>query len=235
MVKKEISVLLVDDHPLILRGLTLHLRKKPFIRVVGTAKDGAAAIKKTAKLLPDVIILDLSLPKMNGLEVLKVLCKDTPTVKALIYSMHNNPEYIRESLCSGASGYLLKTSPLKNMLNAIKLIKAGEIFIDPEIPKLSFLNRPFLNRVPNLSKTVGTYGIFPAYQSPSLLSQHCGLTKREQQILKLIVEGSSMRQIAETITISYYTVGTHFKHIYEKLHVHNRSEAVAKTLRENIG
>jgi DNA-binding NarL/FixJ family response regulator len=131
--KKKIRVFLVDDHPSVLEGLRAYLRTKEHIRVVGEAGDGGAAIRKIDTLQPDIVLMDLSLPQLNGLEVMKKVRDNNPTVKQIVYTMHESDEIARASIQSGAQGYVLKGSSLPKLVHAIERVYAGERFFDPTI------------------------------------------------------------------------------------------------------
>ncbi|MBI3578452.1 MAG: response regulator transcription factor [Ignavibacteriales bacterium] len=234
MRKTRIKILLVDDHPLMLSGMAAFLKGKKRIAIVGRAANGTEAIPKAKQSVPDIILMDIGLPKMSGLDTLRVLRQEIPTAKVLIYTMHENAEYMEAARRFGARGYILKSSSPKELARAISAIHAGEVFVSSR----------FSHRIQNGdgNNTVSHDHAEPKSRSTSFLgeqltqqpSENYKLTAREQEILLLITEGSTMHQIAQKLDLSYNTMTTHFKHIYQKINVHNRGSAVAKAIREHI-
>lgn len=232
--KRRIRVLLADDHPVTLRGVRDYLRAKQHISVVGQALDGAEAFEKARKLLPDVILLDLRLPKMNGLEVTKKIVREIPGTRVLMFTVYDERAFVEESIRAGASGYVLKSSSPKELVRAIETVIAGRTFFSSAIPK------PYLRSL-SVNQTGKHYDAIPSsdhnqdeliFDLPLNLKQD--LTRQERYVLRLVVEGLRTQRIAEELGISYHTVVSHLRHIYDKLHVHNRSTAVMKALRKHL-
>ncbi len=131
--KRRIRILLVDDHPSVLAGIQSHLRSKRDFNVVGLALNGEEAVKKAKSLNPDIMIVDLSLPRLNGLEVMRKVHADNQETKFVIYTMHDGKEFVREALSAGADGYVLKSSPLRILVGGIERVRCGETFIEPHL------------------------------------------------------------------------------------------------------
>jgi len=233
--KRRIRVLLVDDHPVTLRGVRDYLRAKQHISVVGQALDGTEAFEKARKLFPDVILLDLRLPKMNGLEATKKIVREIRGTRVLIFTMYDDRAFVEESIRAGASGYVLKSSSPRELVRAIERVSSGKTFFDPKISK----SLPLLPHADRAAANEGSPGRPGQRKSdeptPALIaSRDYGLTEREKQITGLIVDGLTTKETAEKLGISYHTVVSHLRHIYEKLDVHNRSTAVMKALRKHL-
>jgi two-component system NarL family response regulator len=233
--KRKIRVLLVDDHPSVLEGIRAYLRMKQHIRVVGQALDGGEAIRKARQLLPDVVLMDLSLPQMNGLEALRRIHCEIPQAKLIAYTMHDSGGFVREAIQAGAAGYVLKSSSLAKLVFAIETIHTGKTFFDPGISKcLSWLSRVDRARLGEVSLGKSRQRESTESTAASTVCKAYGLTEREKQILGLIADGLTLKEIAKELDISYTTMIPHVKHIHEKLVVHTRGAAVAKAIRENL-
>lgn len=234
MREAKIKVLLVDDHPLTLSGIFTFLKSKKRIRIVGKAFDGIEAIQKAKKLIPDVVLMDIGLPRMNGLEALRVLRQELPTTKVLVLTMHDNKEYVQESMRLGASGYVLKSSSPKDLAFAIETIYADGVYVSSKFLSLFRSGNDDGAETHHHTEAWSREKSLLGEEMVQLSNENYKLTAREKEILTFIVEGNTMHQIAQKLTLSYNTMTTHFKHIYRKLKVHNRGSAVAKVFREHI-
>ena len=214
---KTIKVLLADDHTIVRKGLHALLEAENDIEVVGEAEDGREALKKAERLQPDVVVMDIAMPGLNGLEATRQIKKHFPTIKVLILSMHTNEEYIFQTLRSGASGYLVKKAAPIDLVLAIQAVKRGESFLSPSI-----------------SKTVIEEYIRNAEKSVKEGDPFEILTNREREILQLIAEGFSNREIAERLYISVKTVETHRAHIMEKLAIHSAAALTKYAIRKGL-
>jgi len=201
-----IRVLVVDDHAILRDGIRSLLESQEDIIVVGEAGDGAEAIELTSKLLPDIVLMDISMPKTNGLEATRAIKERFPKVKVLILTQHDNREYIAPALGAGAAGYVLKRSGRREMLNAIRQVHENGVFLTSNL----------------------TQEVFQEYSQSGSNGkendQH--LTERERQVLELIVEGNSNKEIALDLGISPKTVSVHRTNIMSKLNVQNTVELI---------
>ena len=198
---KKIKLLLVDDHPIVLDGIKSHLCAQPEFEVVGDAANGQEALRKAKLTLPDVILLDINMPHMNGLEAMAGLRRQVPTAKILVLTMHNTKEYIAQVVRSGARGYLLKDSAPAELVAAIKAVHRGEVHFSPTVSKVLVEEMADGDRRPH-----------PSLPPP--------LTDREREVLSLIAEGLLNKQIADRLGIGVRTIETHRERIMRKLDIH---------------
>jgi DNA-binding NarL/FixJ family response regulator len=203
-VADEISVLIVDDHEVVREGLRLSLLRSPQIRVVGEAPDGETAIALADRRRPDVIIMDLRMPGMDGIEATEEILKGKPDTGVIVFTAYSERALLSRSLESGARGYILKEAPHETLLRAIEKVAGGETFVDPAL-------------MPNLIQ--GRDG-------------GDSLTQREREILQLLADGMSNADVAQRLFISQETVKSHVRHILVKLEADTRTQAVAIALRE---
>ena len=199
---KRIKLLLVDDHPIVLDGIKSHLCAQPDFEVVGDASNGQDALRKAKLTLPDVVLMDISMPHMNGLEAIAGLRKQVPNAKVLVLTMHDNREYIAQVVRSGARGYLLKDSAPAELVGAIKAVYGGEVYFSPSVSKV------LIEQMAD-SQRSGADNPVP---------QH--LTDREREVLSLIAEGLLNKQIADRLGIGVRTIETHRERIMRKLDIH---------------
>jgi two-component system, NarL family, nitrate/nitrite response regulator NarL len=197
---EKIKVLVADDHPVVRRGLQSCLAREERLKVVGEAADGEEALRKTLQLAPDVVLMDISMPRKNGLEVTEALRRQAPNVKVLILSMHNNKEYIFRIIQSGAHGYVSKEASPEELLQAIESVYGGETFFSPEIAHAA------------LNQLVSQGGKGDPFAQ---------LTGREREVLVLIAEGQSNKEIANQLGIGVRTIETHRERIMRRLDIHS--------------
>lgn len=197
----KIRLLLVDDHPIVLDGIKSHLCAQPELEVVGDAANGQEALRKAKLTLPDVILMDISMPHMNGLEAIGHLRKQVPNAKVLILTMHESKEYIAQVVRSGARGYMLKDSAPAELVSAIKAVHDGEVYFSPSVSKV------LVQEMTDGSKR-------PSNSPPQ---QH---HDREREVLLLIAEGLLNKQIADRLGIGVRTIETHRERIMRKLEIH---------------
>ncbi len=212
-----IRVLLVDDHTIVRKGLRSLLAEEDDIRVVGEAEDGHDAIRKVAEEEVDVVIMDVGMPSLNGLEAVYQLKKENDRIRVLMLTMHENEEYIIEALRSGASGYLVKRSAPKELTAAIRAAYKGETYLDPSI------SAKVVNRL--IRQTSG---------GKADLAKDDGLTPRERATIHLIAEGKSNKEIADIMKISLKTVKNHRSNLMEKLDLHNTAELTQYAIKKKI-
>ncbi len=200
----EITVLLADDHEVVREGLRLALLRSPHIRVVGEAADGETAVSLTERRLPDVVVMDLRMPGMDGIEATEEIMRRVPDAKVLIFTAYSERALLQRGLESGARGYILKEAPHETLLRAIEKVAAGETFVDPALMSALTQNR-------------GSTDV---------------LTAREREILQLLADGMSNADVAAQLFISQETVKSHVRHILTKLEADTRTQAVAIALRD---
>lgn len=203
-----ICILLAEDHKIVREGTRQLLEQTADFRVIGEASDGEEAVQLTAALRPDVVVLDVRMPKMSGIECARAIKAQQPDVRILILSAHDDDRYVFPLLQAGASGYLLKTSSAAELAQAIRTVHAGETALAPRIA----------------SKMVDRLSRRQLYRSAEMAE---GLTEREVEILQVVAQGKSNREVGELLSISPHTVQVHLRNIYGKLGVNTRTEAVA--------
>jgi two-component system nitrate/nitrite response regulator NarL len=198
--KKRVKILLVDDHPVVRKGLMSCLAQHEHLQIIGEAADGREALRKARELAPDLILMDIDMPHLNGLAVTEMLRRELPHIKVLILSIHNNTEFVLRIIQSGARGYALKEVSTDDLIRAIDTVYAGEAFFSPEVARLA------LNQFVR-----GGGGTTTATQ----------LTGREREVLVHIAEGLSNKEIATQLGVGVRTVETHRERIMRKLNVHS--------------
>ncbi|MGA3288367.1 MAG: response regulator transcription factor [Bacteroidota bacterium] len=207
----KIRILLADDHPMVRSGLIKLLEPfKEFI-IIGEASDGEEAVAMTKKLEPDVVIIDLSMPKLSGVEATKIIRKNFPSAKVLVLTMYDNEEYVYQILKSGAGGYMLKNSGRDELAAAIRAVARGDRFFSPRVSEIVM--------EAYLRKSEGRDDL-------PLTGDDLPLTKREREILQYIADGFNNLQIAEKLFISARTVETHRTNIMQKLDIHDAANLV---------
>lgn len=212
----KIRVMIVDDHALVREGIAAFLKMSADIEVVGEASDGMEAVEKVKKLSPDIILMDIAMPKLGGLEALVEIKKINPNAKVLVLTQYDDKEYIKRFLKAGASGYILKKAVGMDLVTAIKAVASGEAYLHPSIA----------------ASVIDEYvGVKKEDASENLYES---LTDREKQVLKLIAEGHTHKEIADILGISVKTAVAHQTNISEKLDIHSRAGlikfAIAKGL-----
>lgn len=215
MAHNPIKVLLADDHPLVRGGVRAGLSLDKSIQVVGEASNGEEAVEMAKKLSPDILLMDISMPKMGGFEAAKYLKKTLPKVKCIILSMHEDKEYVRQMMQSGAKGYLLKDCDPQDILRAIHAVYAGKTFFSQTISDTI------------LSDVVDGSG---QMEGPS----RSRLTSRESEVLALLAEGLSNKEAASKLKIGLRTVETHRERIMSKLDIHNVAGLIRYALKKGI-
>ncbi len=216
--EREIRILIADDHTIVREGLRKLLDDESGIEVVGEATDGRDAVAKAIDLLPDIVIMDLSMPGLHGLEATRQICKRSPKTRVLILSMHKNEAYVLQALQSGASGYILKDSASEEVVGAIHAVSKGDSYLSPAISRVVI--EDYL-RV----SSPGQGGAKTLYDT---------LTVREREIFQLLAEGLKNQEIAERLHVSVKTVETHRAHIMEKLNLNNIAELVKYSIEIGI-
>lgn len=209
------NILLADDHAVLRSGLKLLLESQPDFQVVGEAANGLEALSLTEKLQPDLLLLDLSMPGLGGLDALPALRKTAPQTRILILTMHDDPQYLRTALKNGASGYVLKKAADAELISAIRAVLRGEMYVHPS------MTRALLE------------DMLPSAESAAPDAWHA-LSEREQSVLKLVALGHTSAEIAETLNLSAKTVETYRARGMEKLGLPNRAALVRFALQKGI-
>lgn len=212
----KLRVLLVDDHTVVRQGLRRILEADEDIEIVGESGDGRTAAEMVRRLHPNVVVMDIALPELNGIEATRQITKRSEGTKVLILTMHADDVYVRQSLKAGARGYLLKDSEDLDLLKAVKAVGRGGSFFSPLVSKV--LLEGYLGDV----------------AGQGVEDNLALLTDREREVLQLIAEGKTNKEIATLLTVSINTVETHRKHIMEKLDLHNTAEIVRFAVRKKI-
>jgi DNA-binding NarL/FixJ family response regulator len=207
-------VLLVEDHVVVRQGIKALFSDEPDLEIVGEADDGRAALQSVSELEPDVVLMDISMPGLNGIEATRQIRHNYPEVKVVVLSMHSNEEYVFQVLRAGASGYVLKQSDSSEVLTAIRAALAGGSFLSPPI------SRTVIDDYVRRAEARGGDDDLEL------------LTSREREVLQLLAEGLSNREIAEQLNISIKTVETHRSNMMNKLGVSSKTELVKYALRK---
>lgn len=205
----KIKILLCDDHAMLRDGLKLVLQTDPLFEIVGEADNGQDAVSMVSSLKPDVIILDINIPVLNGIEAAREIKKTNPDVRILMLTMHEDESYIMDAFDSGVDGYIFKMSDMDEFLAAVRAVADGKSYYHENVTKTIIANFAKENR-----KNV---------KEPS---KNNVITKREKEILNLIAEGNTSQEIAEKLFISYFTVGKHRKNIMHKFDLKNTTELI---------
>jgi len=212
----ELRVLLGDDHTVLRQGLRKILEDRRDWRVVAEAGNGRDAVREAIELNPDVAVLDIGMPLLNGIEATRQIIRRAPTVRILILSMHSDQAYVTQAVQAGARGYLLKESAGSELIAAIAAVVAGKSFFSPVVAKVM---------LDDYVRHLADKGIVDRYDS---------LSEREREIFQLIAEGHSNKEIADVLCVSPATVETHRAHIMQKLDLHNTAELVLYAVRHGV-
>jgi two-component system response regulator NreC len=213
---KKLRVLLADDHIVMREGLRALLDRQPNLEVVGECENGREAVELAGSLQPDVVVMDVGMPGLNGIEAAKTIVDQHLGAAVVILSMHADESYVMRALQAGARGYLLKDSAAADLIGAIQAVSQGKSFFSPKVSRI--LAEDYV-RVLKQKGDVDTYDL---------------LTSREREILQLLAEGKANKEVAATLNISPYTVETHRSHILQKLNLHNPAELVLYAVRKGI-
>ena len=213
---ETIRILLADDHTVVRDGLRALVEKQPDMAVVGEAADGRDTIRLAEEQLPDVIIMDIAMPNMNGIEATRRITASNPQTAVLILSMHQDESYVLRSLKAGAKGYLLKESVRGDIIEAIRAVVHGRSFLTRKVSRI--LQEDYVREMERR-------GLEDSYDL---------LTGREREILQLVAEGRTNKEVATMLNISLTTVETHRTHILQKLNLHSVPELILYAVRKGI-
>lgn len=210
----KIRIILVDDHRILREGIRSLLEEHDDIEVIGEAEDGRSAVKLVGELQPDVVLMDIAMPQLNGLEATRQIKRDNPDVRVLILTVHDNEEYIRQVLATGAMGYVLKYAAASELLSAIRTVYRGESVLSPAITRL----------------------VIEDYLRWADVKQDNTdrLTPREREVLQLIAEGYTNKEIAEILKISIKTVKAHRSNLMGKLDLHSQGDLIKYAIQKKI-
>jgi DNA-binding NarL/FixJ family response regulator len=210
---EPIKVMIADDHPVVREGLSAMLNKEPDIQVVGEAENGAEAVKKANEFQPEIVLMDLRMPEVDGVEAMRRIRAEHPDIKFIVLTTYDNDEYIFKGIEAGARAYLLKDAPREELFKAIRAVYKGESLIQPAVAGR------VLDRFSELSRQA---------QAPERLSE------RELEVLELMAKGAANKAIANNLSITESTVKTHIQTIFQKLGVGDRTEAVTQAIKKGI-
>ncbi|MCE5207544.1 MAG: response regulator transcription factor [Chloroflexi bacterium] len=213
MNSKLIRVLLADDHRMLREGLCTLLERSGLVQVIGEAQDGQVAVEMAAQLQPDVVVMDIAMPKLNGIEATRLIRQQNPSTKVVILTMYQTEEYISEVLKAGAACYVTKDAAGEELLKAIQAAISGTVFLQPSVA--ATLVDQYL-RIVTTGETEG------------------GLTPREMEILQLLAKGMSNKALAAYLNLSVHTVRAHRTNIMQKLGVHNTAELINRAMALNL-
>ncbi len=212
----SIRIVLADDHTVMRSGLRLLLERQPNLEVVGEAADGKQAVDMAASEKPDVVIMDIAMPHLNGVEAARQIASRNPHTAIAILSMHSDESYVIRSLKAGARAYLLKDSAEADLIAAIQAITEGKSFFSPAVSRI--LKEDYMHQLADMGAE-DTYEL---------------LTPREREVLQLVAEGKSNKEVANLLNLSLYTVETHRTHILQKLNLHSVPELILYAVRKGI-
>lgn len=211
-----IRVVLADDHAILRRGVRALLEREADLEVVGESSDGRDTVRLVEEVKPDVVVLDITMPNLNGIEAARQMQSKSPATAVLILSMHSDEGYVLRALRAGAKGYLLKDAVEGELIQAIRVISAGKSYFSPEVSRLL---------VEEYVQGLAQRGFEDRYEL---------LTNREREVLQLLAEGKSSKDVAKMLELSVYTVETHKSNLMQKLSLHSMAELILYAVRRGI-
>jgi DNA-binding NarL/FixJ family response regulator len=213
---KAIRILLADDHTVVRKGLRLLLDSQPGFQVIAEAQNGRDAVSLAEQHAPDVIVMDIAMPNLNGIEAARQIAARHPHPAVVFLSMHSDESYVLRALKVGARGYLLKDSAEYDLINAVKAVTEGKSYLSPAISKM--MMEDYMRQL----------------QERKLEDSYDLLTTREREILQLLAEGKNNKDVARTLNLSLYTVETHRGNIFQKLQLHSGAELILYAIRKGV-
>jgi two-component system, NarL family, response regulator NreC len=213
---KKVRILLADDHTVMRAGLRALLERQPNLEVVGEAEDGRQSVQLASSHVPDVVVMDIAMPNLNGVEATRRMVSKQPTISVVILSMYSDESYVMRALEAGARAYLLKDSAVTDLIRAIEAVSQGKSFFSPKISRI--LAEEYI-------RALRQKGVADSYEL---------LTPREREILQLLAEGKTNKEVATSLNISVYTAETHRGNILQKLNLHSTAELVLYAVRKGI-
>ena len=211
----SIRVLLGDDHRIVREGLRILLEKEPDIEVIGEAEDGHSTVELARKLKPQIVVMDITMPDLNGIEATYEITKEVPGVKVLALSMHVDQRFVEKMLRAGATGYLPKDCAYEELVRAVHTVASNETYLSPTIADM--VRRDYLHQRPKADTSVFSI-----------------LTLREREVLQLMAEGKNTKAIASHLEVSVKTIETHRQHVMQKLNLHSLAELTKYAIREGL-
>ena len=215
---KKIKLLLADDHRVVREGLSAILETKEEIQIVGEAKDGGEAVEQARQLLPDVILMDMRMPGMTGVEATRIIKREMPHIGIIALTMYDDQQHIFDLVRAGATGYLLKDSDSTEILAAIRAVSKGESLIHPSVA----------------SKILAEFSLLVEGKGKKKSFLEHDLTEREISVLRLVAEGKTNKEIGNVLDLSEKTIKNHVRNIFQKLHIDTRTQAVILAIRKGI-
>ncbi len=212
-----IRILIADDHKIMREGLRALIDKEIGMEIIGEAKDGQTTVKLARKLTPSIIVMDIGMPELNGIECTRQILSDNPKAKVLALSMHSDRRFVTEMLRAGASGYLLKDAAFEELIRAVRTVASGRSYLSPDIA----------------GSVIENY-VRQSSPTPEKISAFSVLTNREREVLQLLAEGNTTKEIAATLFVSVKTVETHRRNIMKKLDLHSVAELTKYAVREGL-
>jgi two-component system, NarL family, response regulator NreC len=212
----KIRILVADDHGIVRKGLRFLLDRQADMEVVGEASDGREAMRLSEELAPNIVIMDVAMPQLNGIDATSQIIKTNPRIGIIILSMHADESYLVRALSAGAKGYLLKDSAEEDLVRAVQVVAQGRPFFSPKIAQ---------SLLEDYVRALQDRGLQDSYEL---------LTDREREVLQLLAEGKSNKEVATILDLSTYTVETHRTNLMHKLNLHNTAEIVLYAVRKKI-
>jgi DNA-binding NarL/FixJ family response regulator len=213
---KPIRILLADDHTVVRKGLRLLLESQPEFQVIADAANGREAVAMAEEHRPDVVVMDVAMPTLNGIEAARQISARLPQTSVVFLSMHADEGYVLRALKAGARAYLLKDSAEQDLINAVKAVREGKAFFSPAISKM--LVEDYMRQMQE-RKVEDSYEL---------------LTTREREVLQLLAEGKNNKEVAGVLNLSLYTVETHRSNIFQKLNLHSGAELILYAIRKGV-
>ena len=211
----SIKILLADDHQIICDGLSNLLEKQPDMEVIAVVDNGRKAVRLAKEMKPDVVIMDVTMPDLNGIEATRQISAEISSVKVIALSMHSDRRFVAKMLCAGASGYVLKECALKELVEAIHAVVTNRRYLSSKVAEI--VTEEYIRQLPEADS-----------------SPYCNLTAREREVLQLMSEGKTTKKIASCLYVSVKTVEVHRKNIMDKLNIHNIAGLIKYAIREGL-
>jgi DNA-binding NarL/FixJ family response regulator len=229
------KVLLADDHRIVREGLKSLLAAQPDMQVVAEAADGRQAVQMAKDLAPDVVVMDVAMPQLNGIEATRQIASDEPGMKVVALSMHSDRRFVSEALKAGASGYVLKDGAFDELINAIRAVVSDKVYLSPRVAGV--VVEDYVRRLPTRGNGHGNGAPAPGGAADDAAARRGAfdaLTPREREVLQLMAEGYATKEVAHRLHVSVKTVETHRRQIMEKLDLHSVAELTKYAIREGL-